>query len=177
MGYYLITILWVALDQWTKKWTVTNMTIGQTIPLIENVFHLTYSNNYGAAFSILQNKQTFLILFTGIMMIAMIVYMFSQRKKVGAWVMVSLALIVGGGIGNLIDRVVNGYVVDMLDFRLWNPIFNVADVGVTCGCVLLVLAVFFSEPAFRKKTKQIRRTKREEDERKTGAKTAGEDRQ
>ena len=64
MGYYLITILWVALDQWTKKWTVTNMTIGQTIPLIENVFHLTYSNNYGAAFSILQNKQTFLILFT-----------------------------------------------------------------------------------------------------------------
>ena len=95
------------------------------------------------------------------MMIAMIVYMFSQRKKVGGWVMFSLALIVGGGIGNLIDRVVNGYVVDMLDFRLWNPIFNVADVGVTVGCVLLVLAVFFSEPAFRRKTKKIRTAKKE----------------
>jgi len=164
MGYFFIVVLWVALDQWSKHWTVTNMTIGQTIPLIENVFHLTYSNNYGAAFSILQNKQTFLILFTAVMMIAMLVYMFTQRKKVGGWVMVSLSLVVGGGIGNLIDRVVNGYVVDMLDFRLWNPIFNVADVGVTCGCVLLVLAVFFSEPAYRRKTKQIRRTKREKEQ-------------
>ncbi len=173
MGYFLIVILWACLDQWTKHWTVTNMTIGETIPLIRNVFHLTYSENYGAAFSILQNKQTFLILFTAIMMIAMLVYMFTQRKKVGAWVMVSLALIVGGGIGNLIDRVVNGYVIDMLDFRLWNPVFNVADVGVTCGCILLVLAVFFSEPAFRKKAKKNRRTKRDDSREDTAGEPAG----
>ncbi len=174
MGYFLIVIAWAFLDQWVKRWTVTNMTIGQTIPLIENVFHLTYSNNYGAAFSILQNRQTFLILFTAVMMVAMLVYMFTQRKKVGAWVMISLALIVGGGIGNLIDRVVNGYVVDMLDFRLWNPIFNVADVGVTCGCILLVLAVFFSEPAFRKKTKKIKRAKREESAKRSAEERNGE---
>ena len=164
MGYFLIVAFWVALDQWTKRWTVTNMAIGETIPLIRNVFHLTYSNNYGAAFGILQNKQTFLILLTAVMMVGIMIYMFSQRKKVGGWVMVSLALIVGGGIGNLIDRVVNGYVVDMLDFRLWDPIFNVADVGVTCGCILLVLAVFFSEPAYRRKTKEIRRTKKAAEE-------------
>lgn len=154
MGYFLITALWVALDQWTKHWTVTNMTLGQTIPMMENVLHLTYLNNYGAAFSILQNKQVFLILFTAVAMIAMLVYMFTQRKKVSGLVLVSLALIVGGGIGNLIDRVVNGYVVDMIDFRLWSPVFNVADVGVTCGAILLVLAVFFSEPKYRKKLKK-----------------------
>lgn len=155
MGYLLIVVLWVALDQYTKYLVVSNLALGESVPLLENVFHLTYVNNYGAAFSLLQNKQIFLIVFTAAAMVLMLLYMIAQRKKVSGWILFALSLIVGGGIGNLIDRILNGYVVDFLDFRLWSPVFNVADIGVTCGCIALALAVFFAEPQ-RQKTRKKR---------------------
>ena len=156
MGYYLIIALFVGLDQWSKMWTRSHMALHESIPLIPDIFHLTYVHNYGAAFSILQNKQVFLILITACAIALILIYIFTERKHMSAWVLVSLSLVAGGGIGNLIDRIVNGYVVDMLDFRLWSPVFNVADIGVTCGCILLILSIFFADSPRKVRRKRLK---------------------
>ncbi|MBE6036745.1 MAG: signal peptidase II [Clostridiales bacterium] len=151
MIYMIVILLWVALDQYSKYLVRTGMSLGETIPLLEDIFHLTYVNNYGAAFGIFQGKQVFLIIFTLIALVGIAVYLFTQRKKLNWYLLLAMALVVGGGIGNLIDRIVFGYVVDFLDFRLWSPVFNVADVGVCCGCALMILGVFLAEPKYKKR--------------------------
>ena len=139
----LLAILFIAavigLDQLSKYWAVTRLASRVTIPIIEDVFHLTYAENRGAAFSMLEDSRWFLIIVTTI---AMLFILFALMKK---WIDGPLAhwasySILAGGIGNLIDRVVNGYVVDMFDFRLINfAIFNVADVFICIGGGLLAL--------------------------------------
>ena len=150
--YYIAILALIGLDWLTKHWVQTSMALNDTIPVIDGIFHITYIHNYGAAFSILQGKQGFLLIVTGIAMASIVVYMvIAQRKNeltpMGMW---SLALILAGGIGNFIDRVRFGYVVDFFDFRVW-PIFNVADIAVCCGCGLLVFYVLIWEPRLEKK--------------------------
>ena len=153
MGYFVVILLWVAFDQYTKYLVRTGMSLGETIPLLEDIFHLTYVNNYGAAFGIFQGKQVFLIVFTLVALVGISVFLFTQRKSLSWYLLLAMALVVGGGIGNLIDRIAFGYVVDFLDFRLWAPVFNVADVGVCCGCALMILGVFLAEPNYKKRSK------------------------
>ncbi|MBR6500366.1 MAG: signal peptidase II [Firmicutes bacterium] len=145
----------IGLDWLTKYWIQTSMALNDTIPVIDGIFHITYIHNYGAAFSILQGKQSFLLIVTGIAMIAILAYMVigQIRKKAAPMELWSLALILAGGIGNFIDRVRFGYVVDFFDFRIW-PIFNVADIAVCCGCGLLVFYVLIWEPRMQKKAKE-----------------------
>lgn len=136
----------VVIDQVLKLIVINTLEIGQTIPLIEGVFHFTYIRNYGAAFSILQNKQEFLIIITAMVMLAAAVVMFKNIKNFSRLASFSLAAIIGGGIGNIIDRIRFGYVVDFLDFRLIGfPIFNFADCCVVIGAFALIAAVFISE--------------------------------
>lgn len=153
--YYIAILALIGLDWLTKYWIQTSMALNDTIPVIDGIFHITYIHNYGAAFSILQGKQSFLLIVTGIAMTAILAYMVigQIKKKAAPMELWSLALILAGGIGNFIDRVRFGYVVDFFDFRIW-PIFNVADIAVCCGCSLLVFYVLIWEPRMQKKAKE-----------------------
>ncbi|MGD8190070.1 signal peptidase II [Brevibacillus ginsengisoli] len=139
--YYIIAFVVVVLDQLTKYLIVKNMEIGQSIPLWPGVFQLTSHRNMGAAFGILQNQRTLFIIITVAVIIGIIVSMVRiGRKQPG--LSVALALVLGGAIGNFIDRAVTGRVVDFLDFTLIHfPIFNVADSAITIGVALLILDV------------------------------------
>lgn len=106
-----------------------------SIPVIKGVFHLTYVENTGAAFGMLQGNTWFLIL-TSVLVSAVVAYLIWKVKPENRYVKLSLALILGGALGNLVDRVLLGYVVDFLDFRIW-PVFNIADSCVVVGAILL----------------------------------------
>ena len=143
--YFIIIAIIIAVDQLSKYLIQSGMELNQTIPLINGVFHITYIHNYGAAFSIFQNKTGFLIAIQLVVITGVIVYLI-KRRKIDHWaLLLSLSLIAAGGFGNLIDRAAKGYVVDFLDLRVW-PIFNVADISVCVGCGLMVLYVFLIEP-------------------------------
>ena len=118
------------------------MVLYHTIPVIEDIFHITYIHNTGAAFSMMEGMRNVLVLLPAVMIAAAVIYMFIKRKTGHPLMLTSVALIAGGGIGNLIDRIALGYVVDYLDFRVF-PIFNLADICVCTGCGLLILYVLF----------------------------------
>ncbi len=142
MYYFLIIIAVVISDQIIKNHVVGTMALYESIPVLQDIFHITYIHNTGAAFSLMAGKISVLILLPLFMIIAAVVFMLIMRKKGHPLMMTSVALIAGGGIGNLIDRIALGYVVDYLDFRVF-PIFNLADIAVCVGCGLLVLYVLF----------------------------------
>lgn len=141
MWYYLIAAVIIALDQWTKHLVMTYMERGQSIPIIPDVFHLTSHRNMGAAFGIMQNKQTFFIVITIAVVVGIIISMI-RIGRTQPLVSLALSMVLGGAIGNFIDRVSMGQVVDFLDFTLINfPIFNVADMAITIGVAILLLDV------------------------------------
>lgn len=143
--YYIIIIAAVLLDQIIKFAVRTNMDLYQTIPIIDGIFHITYIQNTGAAFSLFSGNTGMLALITVIITVGILAYLFKLKNN-GHWaLMLSLALIVAGGVGNIIDRISLQYVVDFLDLRIW-PIFNLADIYVCVGCILLVIYVFLIEP-------------------------------
>ncbi len=148
-----VAALLVLCDQLIKQWAVATLTHG-SITLISGVLSLTYHENYGAAFGIMQNMQIFLVTVTGIVILGMLFWMFTGRVK-SKFMMWSLALVVAGGIGNLIDRVLNGYVVDYIYFELIDfPIFNLADCCVVIGTGLILIYVLFEERFIAKKTQE-----------------------
>lgn len=143
--YYIIIIVAVMLDQIAKFMIRSNMDLHQNIPIIDGIFHITYIQNTGAAFSMFSGHTGMLAFVTVIITVGILVYLFKLRGK-GHWaLMLSLSLIVSGGVGNIIDRISLEYVVDFLDLRIW-PIFNLADIYVCCGCGFLMIYVFFIEP-------------------------------
>ena len=146
MLWFIIGILCVLIDRLSKMYIAHNFTEGQTIPVINKVFHITYQRNPGAAFSMLKGKTSFLTVTTIIIIIAVLLYILIKRPKHNMLLM-SLTLILSGAVGNLIDRVRYKEVVDFLDFRLINfPVFNVADCAIVIGGILLFIYVLkFSE--------------------------------
>ncbi len=139
-------IILILLDQFTKHLAVQHLLPlqGGKI-LIPGVFRLLYLENRGSAFGMLQNKQTFFIIFTIIVLVA-ILFVFSRIPKASRmlFLRIDLVLIFAGAIGNFIDRIRQGFVVDFLYFELIDfPIFNVADIYVTTGCFLLILLLLF----------------------------------
>jgi len=140
--YHVIIILLIAIDQTLKNLISSTMKLGETIPLIDEVVHITYIRNSGGAFSILQGQTAVLILIPAVLTAAIIVYISIKRKKAAVPYLLALSLIAAGGVGNLIDRVRFGEVVDFIDFRFF-PIFNFADICVCCGCGLLLFYMVF----------------------------------
>jgi len=136
---FSITFLVLILDQITK---ILASNLNTTKPIINGIFHLTFTKNYGAGFSILQNQTILLILFT-LIAIGFIFYYYNKipEKK---YVMLSVSFILAGAIGNLIDRIRLGYVIDFLDFQIW-PVFNIADSAITIGTILLIIYLWKSE--------------------------------
>lgn len=144
MIYCLIAIAVVVFDRIIKILVVSDMRPWETIPVIENVFHFTYVQNTGAAFSMWQEQWIVLILLPLVVIAAGLVLMILKRNKWDKLMLISIAFICGGGLGNLIDRMVFGYVVDLFDFRVF-PVFNIADIFICVGCGLMILDVLFFE--------------------------------
>lgn len=129
----------IGLDQLTKWLTVVNLDEWESFPLWQDVFHFTYVRNTGMAFGMLKDHRWVFIVFSTVSIVALLVYLFCFRPE-SRWMQVSIAFIVGGGIGNMIDRILLGYVVDFFDFRLINfAVFNVADSFVCIGAGMMIL--------------------------------------
>ena len=143
MIWILIAIIFgsVALDQLTKWLAVVYLQpegAEGAFRLWENVLHLTYVKNEGAAFGMLADHRWVFMIFSTVAIIGLSIYLFGFSKDT-RWVKISLAMIIGGGIGNMIDRVLLGYVIDFIDFTLINfAVFNVADSFVTVGAFMLI---------------------------------------
>ncbi len=134
----------VFLDQLTKYLTILHLKPVDTVPIIEDVIHLTYVENTGAAFGMMKDARWVFMVTSTLAIIGILVYMiyrtYIKKEKMPRMEALSLSLIVGGGIGNMIDRTMLGYVVDMIDFRLINfAVFNVADSFVCIGAGLMIL--------------------------------------
>ncbi len=130
----------VALDQAAKFWVASSMRIGQSIPVLDGIFHITYIENPGAAFGLFAHQRwMFLAAGGALLLIAAASYRHIRRADVLTRSGVSLLL--GGAVGNLIDRVRLGRVIDFFDFRVW-PVFNIADIAICVGVGLILCAIF-----------------------------------
>ena len=141
----LFVILLVVLDQASKIYlTLVNKTSPIDLEVIRGFFRITYTCNDGAAFSILKGKRVFFIIMT-IVVVFLIVYYLLKNKVY--WVeKYSLLLIISGAVGNLIDRIMYGYVIDFLDFIIFGydfPVFNIADSFITIGAIGLIVSILF----------------------------------
>jgi signal peptidase II len=124
------------LDQLTKLIIRSGLSEGESIPLIRNVFHISLVHNTGAAFGLFRHQT---LILTGISILTFVVILLFYRRIAASMriLRVGFALIAGGSLGNLIDRLRFGYVVDFLDFRVW-PVFNIADSAITVGVILVL---------------------------------------
>lgn len=135
----LIIVGVVFLDQITKWLTVINLDLYESFPLIQDVFHFTYRQNEGAAFGILKDHR-WVFMVISVIAIGFLSYMLWQNRNGNKLLCIAIAMIIGGGIGNMIDRCLLGYVIDFLDFTLINfAVFNVADSFVCIGVGLFIL--------------------------------------
>lgn len=137
--YGALTFLVVLLDYITKRIVSGNMVLYQSIPVIKGVFNITYVKNTGASFGMMAGARWFFVAVT-VILIAAVIYYAVKNKITDKLFLVSASFVVGGGIGNLIDRIATGAVVDFFDFCLINfAIFNVADCFVVVGVILMAI--------------------------------------
>lgn len=163
----IAVILGVALDQFTKYLAITYIQ-GNTITLIEGVFQFRYLENRGAAFGMLTNQQWFFLIITLLTLcIVTFVYVKLPRNKHFTPLRICMITLVAGAIGNMIDRIRYGYVVDFLYFQLIDfPIFNVADIFATLSTITLIalFVFYYSDEDFDRIFKLFKRNHREEQE-------------
>lgn len=136
MWLFVLPLAVVILDQFSKYIVVENMSLGESIPIIEEVFHLTYILNPGAAFGMFAHNRLF---FIAIAVIVIGIIIWARREILASpWeVKAGCGLFLGGAIGNLIDRARQGLVIDFFDFRIW-PVFNIADIAICIGVGLII---------------------------------------
>lgn len=141
MIYIIIIILGLILDRVSKIYAVNNFIEN---PIEGPFINLTYLENRGAAFGILQDKRNFFLIIT-IAIVCYLLYYFYKSYKTNPTILnTALAMIISGALGNFYDRFVNGFVVDFLEFSFFSfPVFNVADIFVTLGCGLMIVYIIF----------------------------------
>ncbi len=145
MVYWILGFVVFGLDILTKLLAEKNLMGVATLPLWKEVFHLTYVENRGIAFGMFGGGRIFFILFT-IVVLGFLLWFFRKNEQKTWWLRCGTAMVMSGALGNLLDRIVRGYVVDFLDFRLIDfPVFNIADIAVCIGAVMLVIHCFQSE--------------------------------
>ena len=141
----IVIVALIALDQWVKFEIVKNIQLGRVKPFIPKILSLTYLRNTGAAFSILEKQQWLFAVITLVVIGAAIWYL-SKHIKGSVWLLSALSLIIAGGIGNFIDRMRQGFVVDMFQLDFINfAIFNVADSYLTIGVLVLIVMMLKEE--------------------------------
>ncbi len=148
MIYVIFSISVIIIDRLSKIFAVKYLKALDTLPLLKGVFHLTYSENTGAAFSIFSGKTSLLAVFSAVVILLGLWFFFRQKRlNPGKRLyLFSIVSILAGAAGNLIDRAIYGFVVDYFDFRLINfAIFNVADSFITIGTIVLAACILFDK--------------------------------
>lgn len=152
---FLIFTMVIALDQLTKQVITRTMEIGDSNPIINNFLYITYHRNSGAAFGLFQGQMIFFYIVTAIAIISIVIWLRKLDMKREKVISVALALILGGALGNFIDRVMYQAVIDFIHTVWWGnsfPIFNVADIALTSGAVLMVFDIMILE---RRRSKDL----------------------
>jgi len=150
--WYLLSLVVIVIDQWTKWLAETNLTFHEPVPVIEPFLNWTLAYNYGAAFSFLADaggwQKWFFSGLALVMSLFLIVYLLKAPRQ-AKLLSIGLALVLGGAIGNLIDRLLHGHVIDFIHVHnadVWHyPIFNIADMGISIGVALIVIDMLFLE--------------------------------
>ena len=137
---FLTALVVVILDQSTKFLVRKKFKLGESVPLVKNIFHFTYASNTGSAFSIFQGHNLFFIIFSAVV-ISVVIYYLKNIKDNEKAIQFAVGLLLGGTIGNLIDRILIGAVTDFIDFIIW-PVFNIADSAVTASAILLIFLMW-----------------------------------
>lgn len=140
MIYIVLILILVGADQLLKYLIDSYMLEGETLPIINDFFHLTYVKNRGIAFGMFQGKLDIISIATIIAIVAIAYYLYKERNKLSMIEKMGFIYILAGAIGNMIDRAFRGFVVDMVDFRgVWSYVFNLADVWINIGVVFVLL--------------------------------------
>ena len=154
MWYAILGAVLLAGDQILKYWVVTHLAVGESAPFLPGFMQLTRLHNYGAAWSSFSGRTVLLVVVTAVLLA--VVALLLLKKVVRHWTGVTACtLILSGGIGNIIDRIVHGYVVDMFDLQLFSyPVFNLADCCVVAGAILGGIYYLFLYDKYDKKKKE-----------------------
>ena len=142
MPYIIIILVLAALDQITKQlmFNVSGGIQGFSITIIDKFFHFTYVENHGGVFGLLQGKINLFTIASAVLIIYVIAVEYKNFKNYSKWTKIGVAVIAAGAAGNMIDRILRGYVIDMIDFRgIWAFVFNVADMYVHIGIYIIVI--------------------------------------
>ena len=140
MIYIFLFLILLIIDQYSKFIVHGTLNVGDTIPIIDNFFNLTYVQNRGVAFGLFQGKID-IVSILAIVAIGLILFYFCKNfKKISLLERIAYTMIFSGAVGNMIDRLFRGFVIDMLDFRgIWSFIFNFADVWINIGVILIII--------------------------------------
>jgi signal peptidase II len=154
----------VSVDLLIKDWAVSALAPSGSMDLLKignfDIVGLRYTENTGAAFSIFEDSRIFLIVLVSVLLAGLVIYGLADKDK-STFKSICLVMIIAGGLGNLIDRIQNGYVVDYIELRFIRfAIFNFADILAVCGCIMLFLYVIFIEEKRRKRDRDILRRRR-----------------
>ncbi len=137
---YLTALIIFITDVITKLIVSNTLLLRQSITIIKNFFYITYTKNTGVAFSLLNKAKIFIIIITITIIIMLLKYI--KNKYINKYEQIAYGLILGGALGNLLDRLVYGSVIDFLDFKIFNydyPIFNIADTGIVIGVIIIII--------------------------------------
>ncbi len=153
--YFLFTVAVVAADQYTKFLTLANIDLYEKVDFIPGFLGLTYIQNTGAAFSSFEGQIWLFVVIFAALTVAILWEYFKSPMPFTKFERWCIAAIYAGGLGNMIDRVRFGYVVDMIETLFMNfPVFNVADCFITCGCFAMMFSLFFFNKEFWKEEKK-----------------------
>ena len=152
LNWYLLSLVVIILDQWTKWLAETNLTFLEPVPVIEPFLNWTLAYNYGAAFSFLADAggwQKWFFSGLALLMSLFLIGYLAKAPRQAKLLSLGLALVLGGAVGNLIDRLLHGHVIDFIHVHyadVWHyPIFNIADIGISIGVLLIVIDMLFLE--------------------------------
>lgn len=155
MPYVILILVLFVIDQLSKYEVHRRLYEGETFPIIGEFFHFTYVKNRGIAFGFFQGKLDIISILTIFAVIGIGIYLYKDYKKLNLLERLGYSFILGGALGNIVDRLYRGFVVDMIDFRgIWSFVFNVADVWINIGVALILLDSFKKER--RKKQEEIK---------------------
>ena len=133
----ILSILIFITDRVLKYIVFKNLSLGESIPIIENLIHITPTHNRGIAFGLFKGLSPVLFLIVSLLAVIFIIYLIVKKRTQSKSMLLGFFLIISGACGNLVDRIIYGYVLDFIDLRVW-PVFNIADSAITIGtCIIL----------------------------------------
>lgn len=146
---FVLSIIIIFIDQFTKYFAISNLKGNPANIIIPGFFKFVYVENYGAAFGILKHKKVFFIVITFVVVALIALFLFKYQSELNIFMKIASGALLGGAIGNLIDRIKFGYVVDFISVRLFNsyeyPVFNVADMAIVMGTLVLLFLILFDK--------------------------------